>query len=46
LQPVVAKELPDVLLWVEFRAFGGERHDRDVGRNDELVLQMPAGQIE
>jgi hypothetical protein len=45
-QPVITQELPDVLLGVEFRAFGGERHDRDVGRNDELARQMPAGLIE
>jgi hypothetical protein len=32
-EPVIAHELPDVFLRVEFRAFGWQRHDGDVGRD-------------
>ena len=45
-QPVVAHELPDVLLRVEFGALWRQRHDGDVGGNDELRGEMPAGLIE
>ena len=45
-EPIVAQELPDVLGRIEFRAFGRQRHDRDVGGNVELVGHMPAGLIE
>ena len=45
-EPVVAHELPDVLLWVEFRTFRGQRHERDVRRDNQPARQMPAGLIE
>src|SRR6185437_207932 len=45
-EPVIAHELPDVLLRVQFRTFGGQRDERDVGWNVELAGQMPSGLIE
>ena len=45
-QPVVAHELPDVLYRVQFRAFGWEREQGNVGRNLEALRQMPAGLVE
>jgi hypothetical protein len=45
-EPVVAQELPDILGWIEFRAFGRQGHDGDVGGKVELVRHMPAGLIE
>ena len=35
-QPVVAHELPDVLLRVEFGALRRQRHDGDVAGHDEF----------
>ena len=43
---VVAHELPDVFLRVEFRAFRPQRDQGDVGRHDEPARQMPAGLID
>ncbi len=45
-EPVVAQELPEVLDWIEFRAFGRQCNDRDVWRYDEPVRQMPPGLID
>ena len=45
-EPVVAHEPPDILGWIEFRAFGRERQNGDVGGKVELVRHMPAGLIE
>lgn len=45
-QPVVADELPDVFHWVEFRRFGRQRHECDVGGNLELGREVPASLIE
>jgi hypothetical protein len=44
-KPVISHELPDVLLWVEFRAFGRQRHNGDVLRDCESAGEMPAGLI-
>ena len=40
-KPVVAHELPDVLLRVEFGALRRQRHDGDVGRHDEFCGEVP-----
>lgn len=45
-EPVIAHELPDILDRVEFRAFWWEREDGDVGRDDEVLGQVPAGLIQ
>ena len=45
-EPVVSHELPDVFCRVEFRAFGRQRQNGDVGGKVELVRHMPAGLIE
>jgi hypothetical protein len=45
-EPVLAQELPDVLDRVQLRSFGGERHERDVGRDDQPPREMPAGLVE
>jgi len=45
-EPVFAQELPDVLLRVQLRAFGGQRQNGDVVRNVELGGHVPAGLIE
>ena len=45
-EPVVAHELPDVFLRVELRAFGRQRDQGDVGRDDRLAGEMPAGLID
>ena len=45
-QPIVAQELPDVLGRVEFRAFGRQGQDGDVGRNVEFAGRMSACLIE
>lgn len=44
-QPVVAHELPHILLWVELRAFQWDGDDRDVGGHIEPRRQMPTGLI-
>jgi hypothetical protein len=43
---VVADELPDIFHRVEFGRFWRQGDDGDVGWNDELPRQMPAGLIE
>ena len=45
-EPVVSQELPDVFGGIEFRAFGRQRQNGDVGGKVELVRHMPAGLIE
>ncbi len=40
-QPVIAHELPDVLDRVEFGAFRRQRQDGDVGRDSQVVGEMP-----
>ena len=45
-EPVVAHELPDVFLRVEFRAFRRQRDQSDVGWHDEPAREMPAGLID
>lgn len=40
-QPVVAHELPDVLDRVELGTFRRKRQDGDVGRDDQVVGEMP-----
>ena len=34
-EPVVAQELPDILGWIEFRAFWRQGGDGDVGGNEQ-----------
>ena len=36
-EPVFAHELPDVFLGVQLRAFGRQRDQRDVGRDDQAT---------
>ena len=45
-EPVVAHELPDVFLRVEFGAFRRQGDDSDVGRHDETRRHVPAGLID
>lgn len=45
-QPVVTHELPDVLDRVQLVAFRRKRHQRDVGRHDEMAGQVPTSLIE
>ena len=45
-EPVVAHELPDVFLRVQFRALGRQRHDNDVGRHIETFRHVPASLID
>jgi len=45
-QPVVAQELPDILDRVQFRTLRRQRHERDVGRHDELVGHVPTGLVD
>ena len=45
-QPIVAHELPDVLLRVQFRAFCRQLDQRDIGRDVEAAREMPAGLID
>ena len=44
-EPVVAHELPDVFLGVEFGTFGRQRDERDVGGNAQASRKMPSGLI-
>lgn len=44
-EPVAAHELPDILDRIELRAFGRQRHDADIIRQDEFVGDVPAGLI-
>jgi hypothetical protein len=41
-EPVLAHELPDILDWIEFGTFGGERDDADVSKHGQLVGHMPS----
>jgi hypothetical protein len=45
-EPIIAQELPYVLSGIEFGAFCGQRQDRDVGGNVELVGHMSVRLIE
>src|SRR5260221_14384712 len=45
-EPVVTDELPDVFDRVQFGAFGRQGHEGDVGRNDEVMREMPSGLVE
>ena len=45
-EPVFAHELPDVFLRVQLRAFGRQRDQRDVGRDDQATRKMPSGLID
>jgi hypothetical protein len=45
-EPVLAQELPDVLDRVQLRRFGGERHERDVGRDQQPLRLMPTRLVE
>jgi len=44
-QPVVAHELPDVLDRVQLGASGRQRHQGDVGRDDQFGRAMPSSLI-
>ena len=45
-EPVIAHELPDVLLRVQLGTLGGQRHDGDVGRHGEPIRHVPPGLVE
>ena len=45
-QPVVTHELPYVFGAVQLRASGRQRHEGDVGGDDEFCRAMPSGLIE
>jgi len=45
-QPVVAQELPDILLRVQLGAFGWQRDDGDVCRNDQPLRDVPSGLVD
>jgi hypothetical protein len=45
-EPIVAHELPDIFLRVQFRAFGRQWNQRDVGRDDQAAGEMPSGLID
>jgi hypothetical protein len=45
-EPVVAHELLNVFRWVQLRAFGWKRDDRDVRRNVKSAGEMPTGLID
>ena len=45
-EPIVAHELPDVFLRVQFGAFCGQRDQRDVWRDFEAAGEMPAGLVD
>jgi len=44
-KPVLAHKLPDVFDRVQFRAFGWQGDDGDVGRDFKLVRSVPSGLI-
>ena len=44
-EPIVAHELPDVLDRIEFRTFGRQRQESDVGRDAEFSGHVPPGLI-
>lgn len=45
-EPVVTHELPDIFGWVQFRALWRQRHESDVGRDNELRRQVPNGLVD
>ncbi len=45
-EPIVAHELPDVLLRVQFWALRRQRHDGDVVRHLQLAGEMPTSLVE
>jgi len=45
-EPVVAQELPDVLLRIEIGTFRRQRHDGDVAGHDEPLRHVPSGLVE
>src|ERR1700687_4367713 len=45
-EPIVADELPDVFDRVEFGRFRRQRHQGDVGGNDELIGEGHSGRVE
>jgi hypothetical protein len=40
-KPIFPHELPDVFLRVQFRAFGRQWDQRDIGRDDQSAREMP-----
>ena len=45
-EPIIAHELPDILLGVQLRAFRRQGDQRDIGRNFQAAREMPAGLID
>ena len=45
-EPILAHELPDILLAVELGRARRQRHELDVSRNPELLRTVPSGLIE
>jgi hypothetical protein len=45
LRDSFSRELPDVLLWVQFGTFGGHWDERDVGGDIQPARKMPSGLI-
>ena len=45
-EPIVAHELPDIFLRIQFRAFGWQRDQRDVRRHVQAAREMPPGLID
>ena len=45
-EPIVAHELPDIFLRIQFRAFGWQRDQRDVRRDVQAAREMPPGLID
>jgi hypothetical protein len=45
-EPVVAHELPDIFLRVQFGAFGWQCDQRDIRRDDQGAGEMPSGLID
>jgi hypothetical protein len=45
-EPVVAHELPDIFLRVQLRAFGWQRDQRDIRRDDQGAGETPSGLID
>ena len=45
-EPVVAHELPNILLQVQLGALGGQRHDGDVRRHGQPFGDVPPGLVQ
>ena len=45
-EPIIAHELPDIFLRVQFGAFGRQCDQRDIGRDDQAAGEMPSGLID